>query len=91
MKTTRLLREALGWPEERLLHHLPVALRPGGMAAALYRRDREGAAASAASKRMAIVAPGFSADCLETLEEIGVENREHLLQHGGEQFAYRHA
>ncbi len=39
-------------------------------------------------KRLAIVAPGFSADCLETLEEIDGENRHYFEANGGEQFAY---
>ena len=39
-------------------------------------------------KRMAVVAPGFSADCLETLEELNVENRHIFTEHGGEDFAY---
>jgi ferrochelatase len=39
-------------------------------------------------KRLAVVTPGFAADCLETLEEIAVENREIFLHHGGEHFAY---
>ena len=39
-------------------------------------------------KRVAIVAPGFSADCLETLEELDGENREIFLHNGGEKFAY---
>jgi ferrochelatase len=39
-------------------------------------------------KRLAIVTPGFAADCLETLEEIAGENREIFLEHGGEQFSY---
>ena len=43
VKTWRLMREAFGWPAGALPHDLPVALRPGRMAAALYRRDREGA------------------------------------------------
>jgi ferrochelatase len=34
-----------------------------------------------------VVAPGFSADCLETLEEIGIRGRETFLSAGGEQFA----
>jgi len=38
-------------------------------------------------KRLAIVTPGFSADCLETLEEIAQENCEIFLHAGGEQFA----
>jgi ferrochelatase len=39
-------------------------------------------------KRLAIVTPGFAADCLETLEEIAGENREIFLENGGEQFAF---
>ncbi|MGH9805719.1 MAG: ferrochelatase [Terriglobia bacterium] len=39
-------------------------------------------------KRIAIVTPGFAADCLETLEEIAVENKEIFLEHGGERFSY---
>jgi ferrochelatase len=39
-------------------------------------------------KRIALVAPGFSADCLETLEELDGENREIFTHHGGESFAY---
>ena len=38
-------------------------------------------------KRMAVVTPGFSADCLETLEEIAQENAELFRHKGGEQFA----
>lgn len=35
-----------------------------------------------------VVCPGFASDCLETLEEIGVENRDYFLQAGGEHYAY---
>jgi protoporphyrin/coproporphyrin ferrochelatase len=38
-------------------------------------------------RRIAIVTPGFSADCLETLEEIAQENAEIFRHNGGEQFA----
>jgi ferrochelatase len=38
-------------------------------------------------KRIAVVTPGFSADCLETLEEIAQENAEIFKHNGGEQFA----
>lgn len=37
---------------------------------------------------VAVICPGFSADCLETLEEIALRNREIFLHHGGKQFAY---
>lgn len=39
-------------------------------------------------KRIAIAAPGFSADCLETLEEIAIRGRETFLAAGGTHFAY---
>ena len=38
-------------------------------------------------RRLAVVTPGFSADCLETLEEIAQENAEIFRHNGGEQFA----
>jgi ferrochelatase len=38
-------------------------------------------------KHIAIAAPGFSVDCLETLEELGIRGRETFMQAGGEQFA----
>ena len=38
-------------------------------------------------RRIAVVTPGFSADCLETLEEIAQENAEIFRHHGGEEFA----
>jgi len=39
-------------------------------------------------KRIAVVCPGFAADCIETLEEIAEENKEIFLEHGGEKFSY---
>jgi protoporphyrin/coproporphyrin ferrochelatase len=38
-------------------------------------------------ERIAVAAPGFSADCLETLEEIGIRGRETFLGSGGKHFA----
>jgi ferrochelatase len=35
-----------------------------------------------------VICPGFSADCLETLEEIAIQNREQFLGHGGRRFSY---
>jgi ferrochelatase len=40
------------------------------------------------AKRIAILAPGFSADCLETLEELSIRGRETFLAAGGIDFAY---
>jgi ferrochelatase len=38
--------------------------------------------------RIAVVCPGFAADCLETLEEVAMEGRDTFLEHGGTHFAY---
>jgi protoporphyrin/coproporphyrin ferrochelatase len=38
--------------------------------------------------RVAILAPGFSADCLETLEELAIRGRESFMEAGGTHFAY---
>ena len=38
-------------------------------------------------KRIAVAAPGFSADCIETLEELGIRGRDSFLTAGGEKFA----
>ena len=37
-------------------------------------------------KKLAVITPAFVADCLETLEEIGMEAKEEFLKHGGEEF-----
>ncbi|WP_051090573.1 ferrochelatase [Algicola sagamiensis] len=39
-------------------------------------------------KHVQVFCPGFSADCLETIEEIGEENREYFMESGGETYAY---
>lgn len=39
-------------------------------------------------KRVQIITPGFAADCLETLEEIAVENQRYFIEAGGEQYHY---
>ena len=44
--------------------------------------------ARAGKKRIAVIAPGFAADCVETLEEINDEIREAFLHAGGEEFTY---
>ncbi len=39
-------------------------------------------------KKVQVICPGFSADCLETLEEISMENRDVFLQAGGSSYGY---
>ena len=43
--------------------------------------------AASGVKRIAVLTPGFSADCLETIEEIGEENARYFFEGGGEEFA----
>ena len=39
-------------------------------------------------QKIAIICPGFSVDCLETIEEIDKENRENFLNNGGQSYQY---
>ena len=86
-KTSRLLREQLGIPSERWLttfqsrFGLDLWLQP-------YTDKTVERLAQEGIKSIALVAPGFSADCLETLEELDVENRHIFMRAGGEKFAY---
>jgi protoporphyrin/coproporphyrin ferrochelatase len=86
-KTSRLLRQKLGIPEERWLTTFQSRfgndpwLQP-------YTDKTVEALAKSGVKKLALVAPGFSADCLETLEELDVENRHIFEGNGGEKFAY---
>ena len=45
-------------------------------------------ASTTGKKRIAVIAPAFSADCIETLEEINGEIRESFEHAGGEDFTY---
>ena len=87
MKTGRLLREALGMTKENFLITFQSRfgndpwLQP-------YTDETVTALAKKGVKKLAMIAPGFSADCLETLEELDVENREFFEHNGGEKFAY---
>jgi ferrochelatase len=85
-KTTRLLRAALGLSEERLRMTFQSRF---GRAEWLqpYSAETVKALAAQGVKRVAVLTPGFAADCLETLEEIGVENAGYFRAGGGERFA----
>ena len=86
-KTARLLRERLAIAPERWRTTFQSRF---GNAPWLqpYTDKTVEALAKQGIKRLALVAPGFSADCLETLEELDVENREIFEHNGGEKFAY---
>ncbi len=86
-KTSRLLRERLGWDETRFM--TTFQSRFGAQEwlqpytdKTVERLAREGV------RRIAIINPGFSSDCIETLEEIDGENREIFIHAGGTHFAH---
>jgi ferrochelatase len=87
VKTGRLIREALGYSPERMRVTFQSRfgneewLKP-------YTDETVKELAAQGIKRLAIVAPGFTADCLETLEELDGENRHYFEEGGGEHFAY---
>jgi ferrochelatase len=85
-KTARLLREMLGMDEERLRLTFQSRFGPAEWLQPYTDKTVE-ALAKSGVKNLAIVTPGFSADCLETLEEIAVENGGIFKAHGGENFA----
>lgn len=83
-KTTRLLSEALGRP-------LTIAFQSRfGRAKWLDPSTEETIQRLAAEgkTKIAIFAPGFSADCLETLEELAMQGKEHFEEAGGTHYAY---
>jgi len=53
-----------------------------------YTSDVLSGLAANGNKAVDIICPGFSADCLETLDEIQIEYRNLFMAHGGEQFHY---
>lgn len=87
LETTRLLREKLGWSERKLIATFQSRfgtqewLQP-------YTDKTVEKLAKDGVKSVAIVNPGFSVDCIETLDEIGREVRDEFLHAGGENFAH---
>jgi ferrochelatase len=86
-KTARLLRERLGWDAARL--RLTFQSRFGREEwLQPYTDETVLALAQSGVKNLAIVTPGFAADCVETLEEIAIGVRESFLEHGGANFTH---
>ena len=83
-KTARLLSEALG-------REVLVAFQSRFGRAKWLEPATEAVLAGLPGQgvgRVAVVAPGFAADCLETLEELAIRGRETFLAAGGSDFAY---
>ena len=87
MKTARLLKEKLNWPDERF--HIAFQSR-FGRAPWLqpYTDETLARLGQEKVKDLAIIAPGFTADCLETLDELAIEGRDIFLENGGQNFTF---
>ena len=86
-KTTRLLKEALGWSDDSITTTFQSQFGPEDWLRP-YTVDHVADLARDGKKRIAVIAPAFSADCIETLEEINEEIKESFEHAGGESFTY---
>jgi ferrochelatase len=86
-QTTRLIREKLGFDESQVMTTFQSRfgrepwLQPY-TDKTLEQLPKDGV------KHVAVICPGFSSDCLETIEEINMEARESFIESGGEHFHY---
>jgi protoporphyrin/coproporphyrin ferrochelatase len=87
LKTARLLAAALGLTEAE---HMTVFQSRFGREEWLqpYTDETLKTLPGQGVKSVQVICPGFSSDCLETLEEIAMENRDYFLEAGGERFEY---
>ena len=86
VKSARLMREALGLDESRFRLTFQSRFGPAEWLQPYTDKTIE-ALAKGGAKNLVVLTPGFVADCLETIEEIGIENRDIFLGNGGERFA----
>ena len=86
-KTSRLVAEKLDIKEENFMTTFQSRL---GTAEWLkpYTSDVMKKLPSEGCSNILVIAPGFSVDCLETIEEIDEENKEYFLEAGGKKFTY---
>lgn len=86
-KTTRLLKERLGWSDTQITTTFQSRFGPEEWLQP-YTVEEVARLAEHGKKRIAVIAPAFSSDCIETLEEINEEIRESFEHAGGEDFTY---
>ncbi|TYB77717.1 ferrochelatase [Maritimibacter fusiformis] len=86
-KTTRLLRERLGWDKARVVTTFQSKFGPEEWLKP-YTVEEVARLARAGKKRIAVIAPAFSSDCIETLEEIEEEIQHSFKDAGGQDFTY---
>jgi protoporphyrin/coproporphyrin ferrochelatase len=85
-ETWGLLRDAMGFSDDQFRLTFQSRFGPA-LWLKPYTDETVKVLASQGVKTLAVITPGFAADCLETVEEIGIENRDYFLSHGGEKFA----
>ncbi len=86
-KTTRLLKERLGWLDHEIVTTFQSRFGPEEWLKP-YTVDEVARLAETGKRNIAVCAPAFSADCIETLEEINEEIKESFEEAGGESFTY---
>ena len=86
-KTSRLMRERLGWDKTEVHTTFQSRFGPEEWLQP-YTVEYVAKLAQEGHKRIAVMAPGFSSDCVETLEEINEEIKEAFEHAGGEHFHY---
>jgi ferrochelatase len=88
LKTTRLVRERLGWSDDYLRVTFQSRFGPAEWLKPYTAETLMELGAQ--KKRVAILAPAFAADCIETLEELAITGREQFVQAGGghDEYAY---
>lgn len=86
-KTTRLVAEKLGLGEEEYLTAFQSRFGREEWLKPYTDATLRGLAADGIHS-VQVICPGFSVDCLETIEEIGIENRDYFLEAGGERYEY---
>ncbi|MGX9352481.1 ferrochelatase [Shimia sp. W99] len=87
-KTTRLLQERLGWDSTELTTTFQSQFGPEEWLRPYTVDEVARLAKEDGKKNIAVVAPAFSSDCIETLEEINEEIKESFEHAGGEKFTY---
>jgi ferrochelatase len=85
-KTARLLEDALQRPDLRFVTTFQSRFGPAKWLEPATDTTLEEEAAKG-TKRIAIATPGFSADCLETLEELAIQGKEQFVKAGGTHLA----
>ena len=87
-KTTRLLKERLGWDDSQIITTFQSKFGPEDWLQPYTVKEVARLAEEEAKTNIAVIAPAFSADCIETLEEINEEIKESFEEAGGEHFTY---